>query len=1024
MTAAASMKCQLNAKGVKRIRKVPHQGGSSANFVIRLAPFAFDQTVGSKELAMRGSIQIRTPIIVLVLVLFSVPAMAQRSATLRGQVMDQMGAAVVGASVTLTDQSGKQQVTKSDDRGAFLFNSLVPGLYSLRAVQGGFATYDQSGLNLGSGATTLDVKMSITIETQRVTVDDMRSLSADPNSNKSARVISNKELNALSDDPDELAAQLNALAGPAAGPSGTQVFVDGFTAGPVLPDKQTIREIVINQNPFSAEYERIGFGNIQIFTKPGTGKLHGGAGFTFSDAVFNARNPYALNRPPYQRRAIESNLSGPLSKRASFFFGFGRRDIDDTAVIDATTLTNSLAPIRVNVAVVTPKTFMSIGPRLDFLLNKNNTLSVRYNYNSTNLKKQGIGGFALPSRAFDYADQLHILQLIEMSILNPRTVNEFGFQYIGYDITQTSKDPSPGLIVLDSFTGGGSQIGNYSFTRSEGELRNYTTLTTRAHTLKFGARLRWAHISDIAPTNFGGTFTFVGGAAPQLDASNQIVTGPGGLPVLIDINSLERYRRTLLFQQLGFSGANIRAMGGGAAQLTMAGGDPFAEVRQWDIGPFIQDDWRMRPDFTLSAGLRYQYQTNLQSPMLFAPRLSFAWTPWFTNKGQPKTVIRGGAGVFYDLIRTSITLQANRFDGNSEQQFIVNDPTLLNLFPAIPSSNALAALSQPQTIWRKTSDLTEPYYIQSSISVERALPRNTTLSISYVDTRGLHQLRSRNLNAPVPGTGFRPYGNAFNVYDYETSGSYRQHLLVVNAQLRPNARVSLNLNYAFGKASGDTDGAGSFPANSYNLTTEYGRSSLDVRHRFTLTGSIDTRWGIGLFPLVIASSGTPFNITTGSDSNADSLFTDRPAFATDLARASVKRTAFGAFDLVPLPGAQIIPRNYGSGPGYFSVNLRVAKTFGFGSEPKAKAQGNSVTAKVGRGKVQARARPEDKPYKLTLSMFVSNLFNRTNQGQPIGNLTSPQFGVPNSLSSISQFGFGASAAQSNRSISLRAQFIF
>jgi hypothetical protein len=969
---------------------------------------------------------------VVLILLPAFTAIAQRGATLRGQVTDQMGAVIVGASITLTDQNGKQQVAHSDDSGAYHFNGLVPGTYNVRATQSGFATYDKSGLNLGAGATTLDVKMSITIETQRVTVDDMRSLSADPNSNKSARVISNKELNALSDDPDELAAELNALAGPAAGPNGTQVFVDGFTAGPVLPDKQTIREIVINQNPFSAEYERIGFGNIQIFTRPGTGKLHGGAGFTFSDAIFNSRNPFALNRPPYQRRAIEANLSGPLSKRVSFFFGFGRRDIDDTAVINATTLSASLTPITVSQAVVTPKTFMSIGPRMDFLLNKNNTLSIRYNYNSTDLQKQGIGGFSLPSRAYDYADRLHILQLIEMSILNPRTVNEFGFQFIGYDITQTSKDPSPGLIVLDSFSGGGSQIGNYSFTRSEGELRDYATVTTRAHTIKFGARLRWAHISDIAPTNFGGTFTFVGGSAPQLDPSNNVVIGPGGQPVMVDVDSLERYRRTLLLQQLGYSGANIRAMGGGAAQLTMAGGDPFAEVRQWDIGPFIQDDWKMRPDFTLSAGLRYQYQTNLHSTMLFAPRLSFAWTPWFTNKGQPKTVVRGGAGVFYDLIRTSITLQANRFNGTTETQFIVSDPTLLDLFPAIPRTSALAALSQPQTVWQKVSNLTQPYYLQSSISIERSLPHNTILSISYVDTRGLHQLRSRNLNAPLPGTGIRPFGNGFNIYDYETSGSYRQRLLVTNVTLRPNPKININANYTFGKASGDSDGAGTFPANSYNLTTEYGRSSLDVRHRFTLTGSIDTRWGIGLFPLIIAQSGAPFNITTGSDNNADSLFMDRPAFATDPSRASVKSTRFGVFDLAPLPGAQIIPRNYGDGPAYFSVNLRVAKTFGFGSEPKAKALGTgagknptSVAAKgAAPGKVQAGGRPEDKPYKLTLSMFVSNLFNRTNQGPPIGNLTSPIFGISNSLSPISQFGFGASAAQSNRSISLRAQFTF
>jgi hypothetical protein len=970
---------------------------------------------------MLAAKQIRALLIATIILLAAANTFAQRTASLRGQVTDQMGAVIVGVSISLTDENGKTVMAQSDDRGNYQFNNLAHGRYDLRASQSGFATFEQSGLDLQTASTTVDIKLSVTIETQRVTVDDMRTLNVDPAGNQGAQVMRGKDLEALSDDPDELAAQLNALAGPAAGPSGTQVFVDGFTAAPVLPDKQTIREIVINQNPFSAEYERIGFGNIQIFTKPGSGKIHGGGAFFFSDAKLNSRNPYALNRPPYQRRTIEGNLSGPLSKRASFFFFIGRRDIEETAIINALTLDNSLNPIQVNEAVLAPRAFTNVSPRFDFLLNQNNTLSVRYNLNAVDLEKQGIGGFSLASRAFDYSDRLHILQLIEMAVLSPRALNEFGFQYIWYDIKQTSRDPSSGLIVLDAFSGGGSQIGDYSFDRGEGELRNYTTITSRAHTTKFGMRLRWAHISDIAPTNFGGTFTFVGGAAPQLDASNQIVPGPGGQPIMTDISSLERYRRTLFFQRLGFSGADIRTLGGGAAQLTVAGGDPFAEVRQWDIGPFIQDDWKMRPDFTLSAGLRYQYQTNLESKLLFAPRLSFAWTPWFTNKGQPKTVIRGGSGVFYDLVRTSTTLQANRFNGSTQAQFVVSDPALLNLFPAIPSSSALAVLGQPQTIWRKVANLTQPYYIQSSISIERSLPRNTTLSISYVNTRGLHQLRSRNLNAPASGTSIRPFGNAFNIYDYETSGSYRQHLLVTNVTLRPNRRINLNANYTLGKANGDTDGAGSFPADSYNLSTEFGRSSLDVRHRFTLTGSIESKWGIGFFPLIIASSGSPFNIITGSDSNADSLFLDRPAFATDLNRASVRRTSFGDFELSPLPGAQIIPRNFGNGPAYFSVNLRIARTFGFGSVPKA--QGNAAAGAGNQGRAGSSSRPEDKPYRLNISLLISNLFNHTNEGTPIGNLTSPLFGTSNSLSLTGQGAFGGSPS-SNRSISVRAQFNF
>ena len=926
-------------------------------------------------------------------------AVAQRPTSLHGQVIDQFGAVVVGVAVTLSDASGKQTSTQTDSNGAYRFDNVVAGIYNVSVKQKGFAPQTLSGLQLSAGANTRDFQLAVTIEEQRVTVDDIRNLSTDPNSNKTARVMSGKDLNALSDDPNELAAQLDALAGPAAGPNGTQVFVDGFTASNGLPDKQTIREIVINQNPFSAEFERIGFGNIQVFTKPGTGKLHGGAAFTFSDAAFNSRNPFALNKPPYQRRAYEGNLSGPISKRASFFFNFTRRDIDDTAVIAATTLDSSLNPQPVNVALLTPKGFMNLGPRFDFAVNKNNTLSVRYNLFTQDLHKQGVGGFGLPSRAYDYSDRLHILQVVDMAILNPRTVNEFGFQYIWYYIKQQQANDSSGLVVLDSFTGGGAQIGGYSFKRHEGELRDYVSITTRAHSLKFGARLRWAHIGDIAPNNFGGTFVFT---------------------------SLDRYRQTLLRAST-------------PNQLIIAGGNPFAEVKQWDIGPFFQDDWKMRPDLTLSFGLRYQYQTQLNSKYMFAPRMSFAWTPFFNAKGQPKTVIRGGAGIFYDLVRTSVTLQANRYDGQTEQQYIVTDPALLALYPNLPPPAAIAAFAQPQTIWKKVPDLTEPYYIQGSISVERSLPHNSTLSISYLATHGVHQLRSSNLNAPAPVTGARPFGNGFNVYDYETTGWYKQQLLMLTVQSRLNRRVSFNANYTLGKADGDTDGAGSFPSNPYNLQQEFARSSLDVRHRFTFTGSFESKWGIGFFPLVIAQSGAPFNIITGLDNNNDSLFLDRPAFATDLTRPSVRRTPFGNFDLLPLPGAQIIPRNYGDGPAYFSVNFRIAKTFGFGSVAASPARAQ-LAATPGKGSgaspsnsqatpaPPARAatsiRAEEKPYRLTISLFVANVFNHTNLGTPIGNLSSPLFGTSNSLSGLGQFTFGASAAQSNRSVSLRAQFQF
>lgn len=924
---------------------------------------------------------------------------AQQRASIRGLVSDELGGVIVGAVVSLTNEKGQTQTMVSDASGNYRFNGVAAGTYSLAVTQTGFATFQQASITLAEGQSrTIDVSLKVAAVEGQVTVDPGATVNLDPASNKSALVLKGNDLNALSDDPTELAAELSALAGPAAGPSGTQVFVDGFTAGPSLPDKQSIREIVINQNPFSAEWERIGFGNIQILTRPGTGQFHGSAAFTFSDAVLNARNPYATNRPAYQRRIYDGNLNGPLSKRASFFLAVSHREIDDTAVVNATALDSSLRPVQISEAIVTPRRLTFISPRFDFQLNKANILSTRYHYNSQDFENQGVGGFSIASRGFRYQDQLHILQVINTTIINPRVANEAAFQYIWYGIQQTTNDPGAGLVVLDSFSGGGSQIGEYVFDRNEGELRDYMTMSLGRHSLKFGARLRWARINDIAPTNFGGTFTFSGGPGPQLDANNNIIPG-----TVVDLNSLERYRRTLLFQQLGLSPAAIRVRGGGASQLTIATGGAFAEVFQWDLAPFIQDDWKLRPDFTLSLGLRYQMQTNISSKRLFAPRLSFAWTPWAKGTGTPKTVIRGGAGVFYDLIRTNITLQANRFNGSNQTQYVVDDPLLLDLFPNVPSDAALAALGQPQTMWLKESGLTQPYYIQSSISMERSLPRNVTLSLSYVNTRGLHQLRARNINAPL-FLNQRPFATNDNIYQYETSGIYKQQLFVVASTLRLNPRFSLNANYTLGKGEGNTDGQGTFPAESYNLVTEFGRASTDIRHRFTLAGNIDTCWGLSFAPLIVAMSGAPFNIITGADRNNDSIFSDRPAFATDLSRPSVVQTSFGAFDLAPLPGSTIIPRNFGHGPGYFSVNLRVSKTINFGPRPKAKN--------------------EAPPYRVTFSVAVANLFNHTNPGPPIGNLTSPLFGLSNSLAQFVPLGTGGGAAISNRSLALRAQFSF
>jgi hypothetical protein len=212
--------------------------------------------------------------------------------------------------------------------------------------------------------------------------------------------MSGSDLDALSDDTDDLAVELQALAGPAVGPNGGDIFIDGFS-GRRLPPKASIREVRINQNPFSAEYDRLGFGRIEIFTKPGTDKFRGEAFFNFGDSLFNPRNPFALDKPHSQRRMIEGNLAGPLSRRASFMIGGEHRDMQDTTIINALTVDPAFQVTPFRQAVVTPTANTEFNARLDYQLSTNHTLVGRFDWEDRTQANAGLDTFSLPSRAFE-----------------------------------------------------------------------------------------------------------------------------------------------------------------------------------------------------------------------------------------------------------------------------------------------------------------------------------------------------------------------------------------------------------------------------------------------------------------------------------------------------------------------------------------------------------------------------------------------------------------------------------------------
>jgi len=988
--------------------------------------------------------------------------------TLRGTLTDDSGAVIPGAAVRLSGNGVQRTVTTRTD-GSYTFPGLAPGNYTVRVAFTGFAPFEGAATITGGKTLEFPIKLTVSAEKQEVTVqaEPGPTVSTEPDNNAGALVLKGEDLEALPDDPDDLAADLQALAGPSAGPNGGQIFIDGFSGGQ-LPPKETIREIRINQNPFSAEYDRLGFGRIEILTKPGTDKFRGTAFFNDSDGALNSRNPLVANKPDFISRMYGGNFSGPINKKASFFVDFEKRDIDDNAVISATTLSDSLVSTPYSLAVVTPQRRTDISPRIDYQLNQNNTLVARYRYSTSTQTNAGIGTFSLPSRAYGVDNNHHDLQLTETAVINTRTIDETRIQYTRTRVSDAGDNTIPTINVLQSFMGGGAQIGNSHTQTNHFELQNYMSVSASRQTIRFGVRLRRDTVNDFSPQNFGGTFTFAGGVlAPVLDANNQPVLDASGQAVLDRIRSIEQYRRTLLFQQQGLPMDQIRALGGGATQFTIAGGQPLADVAQVDIGAFVQDDWRVKPNLTLSLGLRYETQTNIHDWRDIAPRLGFAWAPGSGGRqGRAKIVIRGGFGMFYDRIVENLTLQALRFNGVNQLSYIVQNP---NFFPTVPSLASLAGQQGPATNWEVANNIRAPYVMQTAIGIERQLPRNTTVATTFTNSHAMHELLNRNINAPLPGTynpavpnsGVFPYGNIGNVFLYESSGIMNQNQWITNVNSRLNKNVSLFAFFTLAYAHSNTDGSSSAPANPYNLAADYSRAAIDTRARFMLGGSVVAPWAVRFSPFIIARTGNPFDVTIGRDLNGDTQFDDRPAFATDLARASVVKTPYGNFDTNPLPGTTIIPRNYVEGPGSFTFNLRVSRTFGFGpSRNLARPSGDGFGGGPGgpggpgggpggggggRGGFSGgggggRGGPggggmrmggggmrggfgdtTEHRYNITISVSARNLLNHVNYGQPIGNLASPLFGQSNTLAG--GFGPGGSTAN-NRRLDLQMRFTF
>jgi hypothetical protein len=392
-----------------------------------------------------------------------------------------------------------------------------------------------------------------------------------------------------------------------------------------------------------------------------------------------------------------------------------------------------------------------------------------------------------------------------------------------------------------------------------------------------------------------------------------------------------------------------------------------------------------------------------------------------------------------------------------------------------------------QTVWQVDPNLQAPTVFLAGTQVERQLPHNMTMFMGFYNIRIIHVIRARDVNAPFPASvtpltpnGLRPDPTRGEVYRFEASGQFNQWQFFIGINSRFSRTFQFNSNYSISKTTNDTDGQGGslFPMNSYDTSGEFGRGSFDIRHRFTFLGTINLPWWkLVVNPLILANSGPPFNIITGQDLNLDRQVNERPSFAAANANCSastIRCTRFGNFNLVPLPGETIVPRNFGKSPGFFVVNLRISRAFAFGTvnsgnNAAARPANQTVAAAAGPGGGGPRAaagRPggggpraggvgpggggpraagggpggggpgpqggpvpsSEKRYNVNVSINFQNILNRVNLSTPVGNLSSPSFGeslgLGGNFGPFGGGGGGGSTGAGNRRIYAQVRFNF
>jgi Carboxypeptidase regulatory-like domain/TonB dependent receptor len=943
--------------------------------------------------------------------------------TIQGQIKDPSGAVIQNAIVRVDSAHGTMKKAVTNTSGRYAVRELAPGDYRVTVTASGFASFRKDRIVLAPNAVQqFDVSLAIEVAEQQVQVDgESPSVGTGPASNANALVIKGKELDALSDDPDEMLNELQALAGPAAGPGGGQIYIDGFSGGQ-LPPKASIRAIRVNQNPFSAQFDRLGYGRIEILTKPGTSRVHGEISSRGNDSSFNSRNPLLSGaEPAYHSYDVRGSISGPLAKNGSYFFSILSRNHQNTSVVNATDPA-SITPSNPNGTLLSqalgnPNSGIDLSQRFDLQLGQANTLTFRYNLSRTVNTGDGVGQTNLPLQAYNTHNVENEFQIGDNLVLSKNVVDSLRLQYRRIRNQQTAQSALPTITVQGSFTDGGSNDGNVRDNQDDFEFQDYLTGVAGNHGLNFGARARLYRDANFSDAGANGVYTF--------DSTTSYLN-----------RAPQTYAVTIV-------------------------NNPTARVTLFDAALFYQDDWKVKPRLTLSYGLRWETQNRIHDKSDWAPRLSVAYALDSSNGKPARTVLRAGYGWFFQRFTVPSTftstsgtpylVNVGHQNGFNQIGYTVTNPVDFQQSSpglAIKPANPTAGTSA-QTQYSVAGGLRAADDMQAAVGIDRQLNKSLTANLTYLSSRGVHQYLTNNLGAaPFPTAAQDIYPSqplpapTANRMQYQSGGVYRETQLIATLSAHYR-RYSLFGFYTYSNAKGDTTGVTFVPSISQAPGLDYGRTSFDVHHRVVLAGSFVGPLGFSLSPMFVYNSGTPYNVTIGSDLTGNNQFNARPTFAApgqcESGSTQYFSSPYGCLDTNPFGTEErIIPYGLGTGPANVALNLHLSKSVGIGPRSEEGAGTGPTGAPpppdggpggLGPGGLTSNhGGPFDvkeasaRRYTLTFDVMAHNVLNYENLGTPNGTLNSPP-----SLRFKSQSLAGGPFSPpegGNRSIFLEVHFTF